>query len=863
MSRSPIRRLASLAWRESRLARRRLLLSMSSIMLGVAALVAIDSLAENATSAVREQARSLVGGDVAIGSRDSFPTPAWQLLDSLAMRGSTVAYQTSFVSMARALATGELRLVQTRAVTRSYPFFGAVTTLPESAWATLQRGRNAVVDPAVLEGLRIRVGDSLALGEQRFAVVGTIRSVATDVAITTTLGPRVFIPERFLSATRLLGFGSRSQRDAVIRLSPTMDEDRFAELFAPRFRQFGLRVRTAEQNADNVTERIGQLRNFLALVGLIALLLGGIGVASGVRAFVLRKIDTVAVLRCLGGTSAQVLAIYVAQAMVLGLAGAMIGALGGVALQFAAGVAVEGYLPVGMKMRLEPRPVMMGIAIGMWVALVCALEPLLALRRVSPLQALRREEDAVALGSAPDWASRLVRIATLGSLFLVTVTRARRWQEGLGFAITIVIVIGTLWLAATLLAAGARRFARPSWPFPLRHGIASLHRPGNQTRSVIVALGFGVFLIGTLYQTQSSLLTATNESLKQLNANVVFFDIQSDQASGVDSIITGGRAAILSRIPILTVRIGAINRRPLAAILAEIDGRPATPASAVSPPAERGRRGVRSRSLAREWRATYSDTLAANERIVAGRWFGGARAGEGEVSLDSGAATRLRVKLGDEIEWQLQGVPIATRVTSLRSVDRTQLQPAFQVVFPSTLVRRAPMQFVVLASAEPSAVPSLQRSVVGRFPNISTVDLSLVEATIAGVLTKIRAAIRGLTLVCIALAIPVMFSAVSATRRERLREGVLLKVLGATRRQVGRMLVTEYVVIGMLGSLAGILLSTIAAGALTRFVFGVPFVPVPAATIGIGAVMIGVVVTIGVATAREVFGSTPMAALRE
>ena len=832
-------------------------------MLGVAALVAIDSLASNATRAVQEQARSLVGGDVEIGSRDSMPAMALMLLDSLTRRGSRVAYQTSLVSMARNMADGELRLVQLRAVTRSYPFFGTVATQPDSAWSILHEGQNAIIDPAVLEGLKLRVGDSLALGDQRFAVVGTIRSVPNDVAISTTLGPRVYIPERFLPSTRLLGFGSRSQREVLIRLPPGLTEQGFAERFSPRFRQFGLRVRTAEQNASRVADTIGELRNFLALVGLIALLLGGIGVASGVRAFVRRKIDTVAVLRCLGGTGAQVLAIYVAQAMVLGLVGATMGAVAGIALQFLAGGLVAGYLPAGMTVRLEPRPVLLGIAVGVWVALVCALQPLLALRRVSPLQALRREDDIVALGTAPDWASRVVGAATIGSLLLVTVARAEEWQEGVGFALAIIVVIGALWLAATLLSSGARRFVRPSWPFPLRHGVASLHRPGNQTRSVIVALGFGVFLIGTLYQTQSSLLAATSERLAQMHANVVFFDIQSDQAPSVDSMLVGGRAEILSRIPVLTVRIGAINDRSTAAILADTGGSSATPTGAS--PARGGRSGFRARTLSREWRATYSDTLGDNERVVAGRWFDDERAryGEAQVSLDSGAAARLRVTVGDVVEWRLQGVPIVTRVTSLRSVDRTQLQPAFQIVFPRRLVSGAPMQFVVLANAEPKGVPALQRTVVGRFPNISTVDLSLVEATLSAVLSKVRAAIQGLTIVCIVLAIPVLISAVSATRRERLREGVLLKVLGATRRQVGRMLVTEYLVVGALGTFAGVVLSTLAAAALTRFVFEVPFVPVPAATIGIGAMMIGVVVTIGVATARDVFSSTPMAALRE
>ena len=229
---------------------------------------------------------------------------------------------------------------------------------------------------------------------------------------------------------------------------------------------------------------------------------------------------------------------------------------------------------------------------------------------------------------------------------------------------------------------------------------------------MVVSLGFGVFLIGTLYQTQSSLLAVTAERLAQLHANVVFFDIQSDQAAGVDSLLANHRTSILTRIPILTVRIGAINGRSLAELMAD------------RTPMHRPTRGARAardqgsprRAFGREWRASYSDTLNSSETIVAGRWFGGAPRGTGEVSLDSAAAARLHVRLGDTIQWQLQGVPIVTRVTSLRAVDRTQLQPSFQVLFPSALVRGAPMQFVVLANAVPDSVPAIQRDVVGRFP---------------------------------------------------------------------------------------------------------------------------------------------------
>ena len=849
------------------MARRRLLLSMSSIMLGVAGLVAIDSLASNATSGVHDQARSLVGGDVALSPRDSLSRDVSSALDSLAAHGTGVATQTSFISMASGGTASALRLVQVRAVTPGYPFFGGIRTEPVAAWAALHSGRNAVVDAGVLSGLGLRLGDSLSLGGLHFAITGIIRDVASDVAITTTLGPRVYIPASYLEATHLLVTGSRSQRDIVLRLPSSLNEEAFANRFGQRFGKAGVRLRTAEQNATRVSDTIDYLRNFLALVGLIALLLGGVGVASGVRAFVLRKIDTVAILRCLGATGPQVLLIYVTQAAVLGLVGAVIGAAAGVVLQFVLGSAVGRYLPAGMTIMLAPAPVAFGVLTGVWVALVCALQPLLSLRRVSPLQALRREDDSIALGAGADWAPRLVGVLMVASLAFVTVARARRWQEGIAFALGILIVMGALWVAATILSRVARGIVRPFWPFPLRHGVASLHRPGNQTRAVVVSLGFGVFLIGTLYQTQASLLAVMADRLAQLHANVVFFDIQSDQAPGVDSSLTLHHASELARIPIITVRIGSINGRSVESIMADTSSE--ARGSGGRGGRGQGRQGGEGdfgnprRAIGREWRASYSDTLGASESVVAGKWFGDAPKGVGEVSLDSAAANRIRVKVGDAITWQLQGVPIVTRVTSLRAVDRTQLQPAFQVIFPSTLVRGAPMQFAVLANAAPDSVPLIQRDVVGKFPNVSTVDLSLVEATIAAVLAKIHAAIQGLTLMCVVLAIPVLFSAVAATRRERLREAVLLKVLGATRKQVGRMLVTEYLVVGTLGSIAGILLSGLAAWSITHFIFKVPFVGAPLASLAIAGLMIGVVVTIGLLTGREVFMSTPMAALRE
>ncbi|HEX3928717.1 MAG TPA: ABC transporter permease, partial [Gemmatimonadales bacterium] len=312
-------RLAAVAWRESRTARRRLLLYMSAITLGVAALVAIDSFADNATQSVRTQARALLGGDLALSSRDTFTTVVAQLFDSLSHNGIGLARQTSFNSMAVAADTAVMRLAQVRAVSPGFPFYDTIETDPASAWQTVQAGQNTVIDAALLVALNLKVGDSLSLGSQRFAIRGTIVSVPGEVAASALLGPRVYIADRYLGGTGLLVFGSRAAYETVVKLPATITTDQFEARFGRVLSRNQVRMRTVADDEANLNFAIDQLRNFLGVVGLIALLLGGIGVASGVHAFVLRKIDTVAILRCLGATSGQVVLIYVLQAGAMGL----------------------------------------------------------------------------------------------------------------------------------------------------------------------------------------------------------------------------------------------------------------------------------------------------------------------------------------------------------------------------------------------------------------------------------------------------------------------------------------------------------------------------------------------------------------
>ena len=908
--------LLRLAWRESRTARRRLALYMSSIAFGVAALVAIDSFAGNVTRSIREQSRTLLGGDMALQARAAFPAVVDTLLDSLRTDQIATSRVTTFASMALAEPSGGTRLVQVRAVSPGYPFYGEIETVPAKGWARVHTEPIVFVDPSLLVALDASVGDSLRLGQKMFAIAGTLGNVPGDAGITAVIGPRVYLSDTWLDATALLTFGSRAEYDVVLKLPASLATTAAAKTMARDLRRridpkaaalqeaqeargeerrgpggddeappadtsakvvaaapdsasgsasrlvsgaarTRVRVRTVADTERDFTESVARLADFLSIIGLIALLLGGIGVASGVNAFVSAKIDTVAVLRCLGATSRQVLALYVVQSAAMGLVGAVAGTLLGVAVQFLLPGVVSDFLPIDVELALEPRPLLLGLATGVWVSLVFAMRPLLALRRVSPLQAIRRELDNTALPREWNDPARLTVDALLvGSIIGIVVSRIGNVRQGLYISAAIGGAVLVLWVAATLLIAVARRSTRPSWPFELRQGIANLHRPANQTRAVTLALGFGAFLLSTVYLVQANLLSRVQATSAGSAGNLLFFDVQDDQAAPLDSLLRARQHPIVQQTPVVTMRIDALNGRSVSALMADTSGRRAGWA------------------LRREYRSTYRDSIVGSEELVAGTWFADsatrakARTANPdapfEVSLEQNLATDLGVVLGDTVTWNVQGVPITTVVTSFRTVNFARFEANFFVVFAPEALRRAPQQFIVVANVPSGpAIAAVQRDIVRRFPNISSVDLTLVRQTIGAIVDKVTLAIRFLGLFSLAMGVPVLFSAVAATRRARLREGVLLRTLGASRAQVARVLLAEYGALGALGALTGMVLAFAGAWGLTRFVFDDPFDPAVGPTFVIAAGMLLLTMAIGLLTSRDVYKETPMAAIRE
>jgi putative ABC transport system permease protein len=824
-----------------------------AVAIGVAALVAINSFTDDLRESVRQEARALLGADLALSCGGPFSPRAESLLDEVRRATSPpadVVRVVSFGAMAFRPGGQTTRLAQVLAVDPSYPFYGTIETAPPGEWGRLAETGGAVADAPLLVALGAPVGDEIALGEARFVLRATLENMPGDVGVRTAFGPRIFIPRSRVLETGLLTRGSRARYEAYLRLPPGADAQKIADRYRPALSAERLAVRTVSEDQRRLTETLSRFGRFLALVALVALLLGGLGVASAVHVFILRRMETVAVLRCLGATGGTVLAAYLVQAAAVGLLGSLVGAALGAAVQLALPRLLKDVLPVSVAWSLSWPAVLAGVGVGVWVAVVFSLLPLLAVRRVSPLAVLRRDYEG---DERPrrDLARHAAALALAASLLALAVIEAGRPAHGLGFAAGVGVAVAALWLAALGLVRGLRRFFPRRLPYLYRQGLANLYRPANQTLMVILALGFGAFLLSTLLLVQHNLLRGLRVDRGASRPNVVFFDVQPDQKDDVQARVLAEGPLTAPVVPIVPMRIQTLKGRRAGELLAIEDER------------QRPERWA----LRREYRSSYRDALAPSERLVAGAWWRPGewkgRTGTVPVAVEAGLARELRVGIGDEIVWDVQGVPVPSRVAALREVEWARFEPNFFVVFPEGPLDDAPQTYVLLSRVDEALRRArLQRAVVEAHPNVSTLDLAQVQRAIEGVLDKVVLAIRFMALFSLAAGAVVLAGAVAASRYQRVREGALLRTLGARRSQLLRILLAEYAVLGALAALAAILLSAAAGWALARFVFGVPFALPGPALASLLVSVLALTVAVGLAGSTEVWRRPPLEVLR-
>jgi putative ABC transport system permease protein len=853
---SRLRFVLAMAWREGRASRRRGLLLITAVAIGVAALVAINSFTDNLGGSVRAEARALLGADLVVSSYQPFEDDTEAALEELRLAsapplGAPVARTITFGAMARVPEGGATRLVQVRAVDPGYPFYGTIETVPPGEWSRLGEMGGAVADPSLPIVLGIEIGDEFALGEATFTLRATVDNFPGDVGVRSSLGPRVFIGRNRVDETGLLAFGSRAGHRAYLAISPEADPQKLAERFRPRFGEQRVSLRTVEDNQRRLGNAMSRLGNYLGLVALVALLLGGLGVASAVHVFIKRRMESVAVLRCLGAGAGTVLAVYLVQAVTVGLMGSLAGAGLGAVIQLVLPLILRDILPVDVAWSPSWAALLSGIGVGVWVAVVFSLLPLLAVRRVSPLMVLRRDYEGERPRRDP---ARLAAVLALAlSVVGLAVLQAGDTLPGLGFAAGVGVAVFALWLAAVLLVRGLRRFFPSALPYLYRQGLANLYRPANQTLMVVLALGFGAFLLATLLLVQHNLLRDLRVDRGEERPNIVFFDVQPDQRDDVESLIGEQESLIGDPVPIVPMRLHSVKGRLVTEALGATDGEKV-----------RGRWALR-----REYRSSYRDAPNPSDQIIEGAWWepGEWQGRDGDepvpVALEAGLARELEVGVGDPMVWDIQGVRVPSRVVCLREVNWARFEPNFFVLFPEGPLESAPQSFVLLSRVEdPIQRARLQRRVIDIHPNVSTLDLTQVQRAIESILDRVVLAIRFMALFSLAAGAVVLVGAVAASRYQRVREGALLRTLGATRPQLLRILLAEYTVLGILASLTAIALSTLAGFILVRFVFEGRFgVPGPSMLALVLTIMVMTVV-IGLSGSTEVWRRPPLEVLR-
>ena len=842
--------LLHMAWRDSRSHRRKLLLFTSSIAIGIGALVGMGNLSATLETAIDEQAAALLGADMTIESRQPFDAAAEGLIDSI---GGTQARQIAFNSMVYLPESGGTRLAQIRALKGPFPFYGELKTAPATAAQSFRTEPEALVDEALMLQFGATVGDSIKIGDMIFAIGGRILRIPGENALFSDIQPRIYISMDYIDRTRLIQKGSRVTYTVFFQFQDGRDADALEDAIRPQARSDRLRIETIADRKRRLGRTLGNLYRFLNLGSFIALLLGGVGVASAIHAYTKQKLPTVAVLRSLGATVRHTFLIYLIQAGAMGLCGSLAGAFLGWGVLLLMPTILADVLPLNVEPRVNTMALLEGIGLGLSLSLLFAALPLLAIRKTSPLLTLRASfEEAKPADSGPLRWVLYIGIAIATVLFAYRLTDG--WSLAIGFAGSVGFAFALLSLVSNAITSGARRFFPSGWSYIWRQGLANLYRPNNQTTMLMLGLGLGTFLLSTLFLAQTNLLSHIESVGSDEQPNVVFFDIQSDQIEQLVAQIEGMGLPILQQVPIVTMHIHSIKGVPIRDKLRDTgkgDDRREN---------RGGRRGPW--ALRHEYRATYREHLTETESIAAGEWRG--TAGDTVfVSLEDGVAASLGVAVGDQLTFDVQGLPVETTVGSLRSVNWQRIMPNFLAVFPTGILEPAPQFHVLVTRAETTVqMATLQRDVVLDFPNVSVIDLGSVLSTVDNILDKVSLVIRFMAFFSVSVGLIVLIGVVTGSRYQRIQESVLLKTLGATRRQVVRIMVLEYLFLGSFAAATGLVLSLGGVWGLSRFVFEIGFAPDWVPVVLAFWVVSGLTVLVGALSSRGIHSSPPLEVLR-
>src|SRR5262245_35072818 len=666
-----------LAWRETRAGWRHFVGLVACIALGVAALVGVASFGAALDRSLGREGKRLVGGDLELRSSRAPGAEVEARLARLRADGASVVRVRELATMAREPRSGASALVELKAVELGWPLYGAARTRPQRPLADLLAGDGVLAEDAILTRLGLAVGDALDIGEARLTVTGVIEH-EPDRAGLVALGPRVLTGAAALERAGLIRPGSRIRHRVLVRLPEGANAGEARRVVARDLDDPSVRVVAWDEAQPSLRKFFDRLTTYLGLVGLASLLVGAVGVAMSVRAFLRRRRDTIAVLKCLGASWRTLVAAYLTQTLAMGVAGSLAGAAMGVALQPLIATALAGLLPIELDTRADAWSVARGVLVGVLVTALVALWPLLAIREVPPALVLRRDVDPAARGRR-SWVAALPIAAGLAGLAV--------WQAGslklggifLGAGVGAVVLLVLLARTAALAGRALPRLPWLAW----RQGLANLTRPGGHAPAIVVALGVGVMLLVAVGLLERALDRQIDHERRREAPSFFFVDVQADQTERFADVVraAGGAAPVLTAV--------------VRARLAEVNDEPVTRAAV-----ERRRTAGHEETwyFTRDYALTATAALPPGNVVTRGRWWGAANGGgEPHASVEEDAARHLGVDVGGTLVFDVQGVRLAARVASIRKVDWQSLSTNFFVILSPGTLDGAPTTFVATA----------------------------------------------------------------------------------------------------------------------------------------------------------------------
>lgn len=849
----PLRTAAKIAFREARVSSFKFGFVILAVAVGVGALTGVRGFSRAFHRLLLREARTLMAGDISVRTF-LLPTAAeTHAMNEVAALGAPYTWITETISMAAADPSKPPVLAGVKAVDpQRYPWYGRVRLQPAAELRDALKPDTVVVSDDLLMRLNVSVGDSIRIGGQPFRIAGVVKEEPDRMVGNLNVGPRIMISREGLDRANLILPGSRAAERFLFKLPPTLSVDAVRARLKKAFPES--QIVDFREAHPILQQGLNQATTFLSLVSLVSLIVGALGVATAIHAHLQQRLDSLAVMKCIGARSGQIMRIYLLQTLALGIAGGLLGILFGLGVQAAFPYFIARYFAIRPPLMLDWLSALQGLAIAVLTSLLFAAPPLLGIRRIKPNLIFRREmadvkpywRERMRRNKAPLWAA-IVLIIGIGVIAGSLTTGARPRDAiriGAYFVTALVVSLCALaaiaWVLLRALRMVSRRIARA--PAPVRHGIANLYRPGNHAEAILVSLGIGVMFTLTVYLVQSGMLADMMRTAPPGMPNVFMLDIAPKDAAAVLDLVRRQRG--IERGPEV---MGTAPAR-----LVSVDGVTLDKMKLVG--------------FSRRFRFTRQVTSVGDKpayaTVLNGSWWTG-QPSQPKLCVSADAAPILRVHPGSHMQWQIGGRDSDAEVACIVKIDSVHLISRLDFIFSPGVIDHAPIIYYGSVRVAPEAAPALQVAMYRQFPTVTVINVAEVLRIVQEVVSQIAIEVRFIAGFAILAGVIILAASVAGTRFRRMREVVILKTLGATRAKIAGVFSVEFLILGAVAGLMGAGLAVAFSALVMKRLLRAPV------HIDYSAVLIAIVATAIVANAAgwiasyRILGQKPLEVLRE